>query len=197
MLTGSRARGDAYPTADYDFYALLQEGGQSNFVSFHREATWIDVHSHSMSAAKIRIEAAKPDLYGFVEGRILHDSAGRLAELKTLANTCLDAYRTPSEKKQKLLFWLDTAQLKLEASLAAQNEANTGFLVSTTTWTVLETLFALNNMPMPSSSAVKAYLPKLKRKPAQLTTRLESLYTGSVTERAHAMQTLIDFLLNY
>lgn len=194
MLIGSRARADHYPISDYDFYALVKEPIQT-FKSNMRQGVLVEVHYRLFPQAKNRIKTYKPDLYSFLEGRILHDPQGQLEQLKTLANTCFKNYRTKSAELAKKLHWLNAVQSKLDASLSASDKAQTGFLLSTTTWPLLETLFALNDVPMPSSSAVRTYLAILKRQPEGLEAKLSTLYTADVTKRANIMQNLTRWLV--
>ena len=193
MLIGSRARADHHPKSDYDFYALVEKPVQT-FESRRRQGVLVDVHYRTFSEAKKRIEIYKPDLYSFLEGRILHDPQGQLGQLKIVADSCFKSYRTLPADLEKKLHWLSTVQDKLNVSLNAGDVTGAGFLLSTTTWPLLETLFALNDVPTPSSSAVKTYLPTLKRQPQRLETKLKVLYTADVPKRADTLQDLITWL---
>jgi len=49
-------------------------------------------------------------IYGFLDGRILHDPDGRLGQLVELARAHLTHYRVSTDEQRRLAYWLKSAQ---------------------------------------------------------------------------------------
>lgn len=115
MLTGSVARGDAYPGSDLDLYVLLENREASKFHSEVKEDTIIEYKDYSISNKE-------------VEG-ISH--------------------------------WLRSAVNKIKAAIEMQDEFKASYVINTSTWVMLEGLWAVNNKPIPPSGAVWAHIKNL------------------------------------
>lgn len=195
MLTGSRARGDALPGADVDLLVLVASPPEKTFVSETVDGTFVERHFRDLEGARARLLERPMELYSHLDGEILYDPDGSLAELAELASDRFRHYRVPEKERQAIVYWLGSVQLKLEVATAAGDALKMGYYASTNSWKVLEGLWALNGKPVPPAGAVWAHLPDLTKRPEELEGTLQRLFKGTAEERSEAMLGLIGWTL--
>jgi len=196
LLIGSLARGDAHAGADMDLFVLLKAGTHRPFFFETRDGIVTEIHAgdRAQTIAKIR---ARPSLaYGFRDAVILRDTdAGDLAAIQEVARQTLDAYRTPPDERAGIAYWLRSARVKIAASDAAHDALRAGFVTATTSWKILEGVFAVNDLPVPPSGALLSCLAGLERTPPDFAGCIERLFTDrDSSERNRAALWLIDWV---
>ena len=195
LLQGSRARGDALPGADLDLFVLLRPGGRRAFHAEERDGVWLERHFADPDSVRARLRAAPPLAYGFIEGRILHDSEGELAAVVRFAGELLRSYRAPAAEIEALRYWLGSARRKIAAALAAGDGLRASYVAATTSWKVLEGIWAVNDLPVPPSGALPARLGDLRDAPPEWPALFARLFQGDDRVRVDAALQAIDWIL--
>ncbi|HFK1680994.1 TPA: nucleotidyltransferase family protein [Bacillus tropicus] len=195
MLIGSVARGDAYPDSDLDFYILLEEGQKKKFHSEMREDILVEYKSADFNQIQINFKNNPMELYSFLEGKILFDKSGDLKKLKEIATYEFENYRVSSDKRKGISHWLHSSLIKIQSALKANDELKASYIVQTSTWTLLEGIWAINNKPVPPAGSVLRYIQTLPNIPIHLDELLNKLFLGDTTERIRSAIFLIEWVL--
>jgi predicted nucleotidyltransferase len=195
LLAGSLARGDALPGSDIDLYVLLRDGRPKTSFAVERDGILVERMGADEAAIRQRFIERPMSLYTYLDGRILHDPAGRLADLTALARQLFDAYRTSEAERQAIAYWLASVRRKLAAARAAGDERKAAYLATTTAWKIMEGLWAANDRPVPPSGAVWPHLGDLADEPSPLVAWLDRLVRGSTPERLEAAAVLMDSVI--
>lgn len=177
-----------------DLLVLVGSRFKKAFVSETLDGVLVERHVRDVGEARVRLERPM-ELYSYLDGHILYDPDGHLAELVEMAKDRFRRYRTLLKEKQAVFYWLRSAGIKLRAALAAGDSLKMGYHSSINSWKVLEGLWALNDKPMPPAGAVWAHLLELTRKPEGLEASLRQMFTGTAEERAEKTLELIGWLL--
>ncbi|MES5939156.1 MULTISPECIES: nucleotidyltransferase domain-containing protein [unclassified Bacillus cereus group] len=196
MLIGSVARGDSYPDSDLDFYILLEEGQKKKFHSETREGILVEYKSADFNQIQVNFKNNPMELYSFSEGEILFDRSNELKKLKEIAAYEFENYRVSSDKVKGISHWLHSSLIKTQSALKANDELKASYIVHTSTWTLIEGIWAINNKPTPPAGSVLRYIQVLPNKPIQLETLLHKLFLGDTTERISSAIFLIEWVLH-
>ncbi|EMI9089272.1 DNA polymerase subunit beta [Bacillus cereus] len=196
MLIGSVARGDAYPDSDLDLYILLEDGQKKKFQSETREDILVEYKYADVNQILVNFKNNPMELYSFLEGKILFDKSGELKKLKEIATYEFENYRVSSDKVKGISHWLHSSFIKIQSALKASDELKASYIVHTSTWTLLEGIWAINNKPVPPAGAVLRYIQTLPNKPIHLDELLNKLFLGDTTERTPAAIILIEWVLH-
>ncbi|MGH2397475.1 MAG: nucleotidyltransferase domain-containing protein [bacterium] len=196
LLEGSLARGDAFPRSDVDLRVLLVDGGKQPFHTeivegVRLEVRFMDFH-HSLS----RLQENAMDIYAYLDGRILHDPSGRLAELAQIARSRFAAYRASADDRGRLAYWLTTAREKIVAALDAKDLLKASFIATTSSWQVFEALWIVNDKPVPPAGTLLSHLKDLTLIPGDLDSLLRELLLGTSEDRPAAAINLMTWLVN-
>ncbi|GAB6437586.1 nucleotidyltransferase domain-containing protein [Bacillus cereus] len=183
MLIGSVARGDAYPDSDLDFYILLEEGQKKKFHSETREGILVEYKSADFNQIQVNFKNNPMELYSFSEGEILFDRSNELKKLKEIAAYEFENYRVSSDKVKGISHWLHSSLIKTQSALKGNDELKASYIVHTSTWTLIEGIWAINNKPVPPAGSVLRYIQVLPNKPIHLEALLHKLFLGATTER--------------
>ncbi|PEX84605.1 nucleotidyltransferase domain-containing protein [Bacillus cereus] len=195
MLIGSVARGDAYPESDLDFYILLEDGQKKKFHFETREDILVEYKYADCNQIQVNFKNNPMELYSFLEGRILFDKSGELKKLKEIATYEFENYRVSSDKVKGISHWLHSSLIKIQSALKANDELKSSYIVHTSTWTLLEGIWAINNRPTPSAGSVLRYIQALPKKPIHLDKLLTNLFLGDTTKRISSAVFLIEWIL--
>lgn len=196
MLIGSVARGDAYPDSDLDFYILLKEGQKKKFHFETREDILVEYKSADFNQIQVNFKNNPMELYSFLEGKILFDKSGELKKLKEIATYEFENYRVSSDKMKGISHWLHSSLIKIQSALKANDELKASYIVQTSTWTLLEGIWAINNKPVPPAGSVLRYIQTLPNMPIHLDELLNQLFLGDTTERISSAIVLIEWVLH-
>ena len=195
LLFGSVARGDAYPGSDLDVFLLLRDGCYRAFLSEVRSGILVEIHHADFSRAWSEIERKPTRAYAFLDGRILYDPKARLGELVRLAAARLEAYRLPDKERAGILYWLKSVRIKVAAARDAGDLLRAAYVASTSSWKILEGLWAANERPIPANAAVWTHLKDLSAAPQDLEPTLQKLFAGAAPERVEATIAIVDWVI--
>ncbi|TKH10712.1 nucleotidyltransferase domain-containing protein [Bacillus wiedmannii] len=195
MLIGSVARGDAYPESDLDFYILLEDGQKKKFHSEMREGILVEYKYADCNQIQVNFKNNPMELYSFLEGKILFDKRDDLKKLKEIAAYEFENYHVSSDKIKGISHWLHSSLIKMQSALKANDELKASYIVHTSTWTLLEGIWAINNKPTPPAGSVLSYIQVLPNKPIQLEALLHKLFLGDTKERIESAIVLIEWVL--
>ncbi|MCS7067732.1 MAG: nucleotidyltransferase domain-containing protein [Meiothermus sp.] len=194
LLTGSRARGDATPGSDVDFWVLLSGVNERKFRSEVRQGYRVELHFRNLVQARDKLRSHPMELYSHLDGKILYDPEGKLAELQSEAEQLYQSYQMPEAERKALAYRLESARRKLQTALDEQAQLKMGYLASTLSWNILEGLWAANQKPMPPAGAVLAHLSKLEA-PLPHFELMNALFSADPLTRSKTALTLIDWVL--
>ncbi|WP_353706610.1 nucleotidyltransferase domain-containing protein [Bacillus cereus group sp. MS39] len=195
MLIGSVARGDAYPDSDLDFYILLEDGQNKKFHSETREEILVEYKYADVNQILENFKNNPMELYSFLEGEILFDKRDDLKKLKEIAAYEFENYHVSSDKIKGISHWLHSSLIKIQSALKAHDELKASYIVHTSTWTLLEGIWAINNKPTPPAGSVLRYIQVLPNKPIHLEALLHKLFLGDTKERIESAIMLMEWVL--
>ena len=182
LIAGSVCRGEHVATSDVDLLVVttedsLLEVGPRRLVDgllvewiARPEAEWL-----------ARFDRPKTSwLYSFLEAEVLMDSgpAGRLVKA---ARGVLETYRTPAELRELLATTLWHGQAKLDRAQAAGKPRELGYWAALCVESVLDSLYAVRDVPLPAGARRLAYLhlvPLTEDEDALIETMLTATPTG-------------------
>lgn len=196
MLIGSVARGDAYPDSDLDLYILLEDGQKKKFHFETREEILVEYKYAGVNQILVNFQNNPMELYSFLEGEILFDKSGELKKLKEIAAYEFENYRVSSDKVKSISHWLHSSLIKIQSALKANDELKASYIVHTSTWTLLEGIWAINNKPTPPAGSVLRYIQTLPNKPIHLKAFLHKLFLGDTKERIESAIVLMEWVLH-
>ncbi len=194
LLTGSRARGDATPGSDVDFWVLLSGVNERRFRSEEQQNFLIELHFRNLVQARDKMRHHPMELYSHLDGKILYDPEGKLAELRGEAQQLFESYQMPEAERKALAYWLQNARRKLQTALNEQAQLKMGYLSSIQSWKILEGLWAANQKPMPPAGAVFAHITRLQA-PLPHFELVGGLFGSDPATRSKTALTLIDWIL--
>lgn len=194
LLTGSRARGDATPGSDVDLWVLLSGVNERRFRSEEEQGHLVEMHFRNLVQARDKMRRHAMELYSHLDGRILYDPEGKLAELRAEAQRLFESYQMPEAERKALAYWLQNARRKLQTALSEQAQLKMGYLSSIQGWKILEGLWAANQKPMPPAGAVFAHISRLEA-PLPHFELMNGLFGSDPHTRSKTALTLIDWIL--
>jgi predicted nucleotidyltransferase len=195
MLIGSVARGDAYPDSDLDLYYLLENGHHKMFHSEIKENVLIEYKYADFEQVKLNYKKNPMEIYSFIDGKILYDKKGLLQQLKIIAQQEYHEYRITKNQIHSISHWLKSSLIKMNAAIKENDEFKAVYVVSTSTWVLLEGIWAVNNKPMPPSGAVWAHINELPNRITNLDKLLKDLFLGKPSERIHSSIILMEWVI--
>jgi len=195
LLTGSVARGDAFPGSDLDLRCILAPGHHRPFQSEVRQGIVVERSYADLAQAQSRLETIPLEVYAYLDGQILYDPAAILIHLRSQAHQCFATYRMTEEERHALAYWLQAARLKIHAALAGEDLIKAAFLTSVNSLKILEGLWAINDKPMPPQGAVWSHLKDLSKEPPQMERSVRSLFGGATRQRIQVALDLILWIL--
>ncbi|OBZ09575.1 hypothetical protein A8L34_20020 [Bacillus sp. FJAT-27264] len=114
---------------------------------------------------------------------ILLDHEGQLQQLIERSKQLFSGYQTPATEMKSIKYWLDSTLIKIKAAQMAGDDLKAAFVAGTTSWKILEGVWAASNKPMPPNGSVLFHLKDLERVSDDLKNLIKSLFVGEVRER--------------
>ena len=195
LLKGSVARGDAYSGSDLDLQVLLRDGCQRPFFSAVRDGTVLEISYSDVSHARTKLTQRPMWVYAYLDGRILYDPHGALARLVELAHEYYTKYSLPQEERRSLSYWLKSVQVKVAAAVDAGDLARAAYYASTSSWKVLEGIWAVHDKPIPPAGALWAHVDDLTARPPSVRTAMRVLFEGDAEARVQAALAILEWVL--
>ncbi|GAA1708578.1 nucleotidyltransferase domain-containing protein [Kribbella yunnanensis] len=171
LLTGSVARGDALAGTDVDLRVILGDGVSRPALHEVRGGVPVEWGYADERGAREALEKAPMHVYAYLDGRILHDPAGVLSRLRQQAVQRFEGYRVSEVERAELERNLRYPAEKIRVAVAGGDLLKAAFVASTTSWFLIEGLWAANDRPLPPNSSVRPHLRDLAGPPD-----VESLY---------------------
>jgi hypothetical protein len=81
------------------------------------------------------------------------------------------------------------------AARAAGDLLQAAYVASTTSWKIVEGLWAANDRPVPSGGAVRAHIRDLSRRPPALEDLWRRLFAGDASNRVQAAIEIIEWIV--
>jgi hypothetical protein len=161
LLCGSLARGTARPDSDVDLLVVLAAGtgdpggGDAKRFSRTRHGA-IEVEQSGRTAEGWRRQFAPVRVgdeswgYAFLDGVILHDPYGEVAELVAAAAEAHARYRVPKETRAHFAWLWGHLRPKMEAVLRRGDPVEIGWAAAVMMGRLTDTLWAASGRPLPS-----------------------------------------------
>lgn len=161
-----------------------------------REETLVEYKYADVNQILVNFQNNPMELYSFLEGEILFDKSGELKRLKEIATYEFENYRVSSDKVKGISHWLHSSLIKIQSALKANDEFKASYIIHTSTWTLLEGIWAINNKPTPPAGSVLRYIQALPKKPIHLEALLHKLFLGDTKERIESAIVLMEWVLH-
>lgn len=190
LLTGSLARRDALPGTDIDIRWVVPTADPHSFERGFRDGILLEQTVTSEAAATAQLAQQPMHVYAYLDGVILYDQNGSLQRLHDQAVAVFSDYRTPLEAKQQLAAALMHPEDKIRIGLRSGDLLKATYSLATTSWQLIEGLWAANDRPLPPHSSVRPHLRDLDG-PEDIEALFARLFLADPQERA---ETALDLL---
>lgn len=195
LLTGSLARGDALPGTDLDLVVILAEGCSRPFRrevdgGILIERTYVDA-----PLARVQLDTHPMRVYSYLDGRILYDPEKALKGLTSHARDCFEAYKTPRAHRDETAFLLRCSRDKMRVALGGGDLLKAAYVTGTSSWQIMEGLWAANDLPLPPNSSVRPHLRDLSKGPPRVEESYRDLFLADAARRVQVALELIDWIL--
>ncbi|GIN72042.1 DNA polymerase subunit beta [Bacillus sp. J14TS2] len=195
MLIGSVARGDAYPESDLDLLFLLENEHSQPFQTEVKGNILIEYKYTNFKQAQVKLEKNPMEIYSYLDGKVIYDKKGQFIELKRIALEKYNSYKISEHQTNAILHWLKSSYHKISAANQEEDHFKASYVINTSTWVMLEGLWAINHQPMPPSGAVWAHINNLKRHPPNLDSLLKTVFVGDVKEQIDSFMIIIEWIM--
>ena len=195
LLTGSLARGDALPGTDVDLRYILTAGSNRPFRSELRDGVLVEQGYADVASAEAKLTTHPMNGYAYLDGRILHDPQGALAGLKRQAEQRFEAYQVSDAERSTIAFLLQCSRDKIAVAMSGGDLLKAAFVAGTSSWSIMEGLWAANNRPLPPNSSIRPHLGDLSVGPPDIGVRYRQLFLAGARERVRTALDLIDWIL--
>ncbi|MBM0066783.1 nucleotidyltransferase family protein [Alkalicoccobacillus gibsonii] len=194
LLIGSVARGDAYENSDLDLCILIEGEMKKKFICEERLDTVVEFKYATLNQIKLNLERNHMELYSFLDGKIMLDRQGTLENLIDIAQEKYASYRASRKKKDSISHWLTSSFIKINNAINTKDLKKAMFIVNTTTWTIYEGLWAVNDKPIPPVGAICFYFKELDQLPNNINSLTNQMLLGDVNERIDSTKELIKWI---
>lgn len=195
LLTGSLARGDALPGTDLDLRIILADGISKPSDSGMRDGVLVERGYADFATAQENLDTKPMNVYAYLDGRIVHDPQGVLARLTRLAQQRFETYRITAQERANIAFLLGCSRDKIMVARRGGDLLKAAYVTSTSSWGIMEGLWAANNRPLPPNSSVRPHLSDLTEGPADIETMYRQLFLADTPQRVQVALELIEWIL--
>ncbi|NUU60878.1 nucleotidyltransferase domain-containing protein [Paenibacillus agri] len=194
LLQGSVARGESYETSDLDMYILLKEGLSRPFRAEFRQGIYVELKYSDLEVATHKCEGGPMGMYNFLDSVILLDHEEQLQQLIERSKQLFSGYQTPVTEMKSIKYWLESTLIKIKAAQMSGDDLKAAFVAGTTSWKILEGVWAASNKPMPPNGSVLFYLKDMEMLSDDLKNLIKSLFVGEVRERIESSIQIIEWV---
>lgn len=194
LLVGSVARGDCSENSDLDLLLISKTPLEKHFEEFIDDGITVEIKKDDMERFIIRMKEIPMEAYPYLEAKAVFDKDDCLSKLKAVAEEVLETYE-PGDL-YNLTKWLSSVKIKIISSKQANDRLAQGYQTSNILWKIIQTLFAVNRLPAPASTAALRKVSTLKNLPANFNVLLEEILTSDLETRTQATIKFIDFCLD-
>lgn len=195
LLTGSLARGDWLPGTDLDLVVILAEGFRRPFQRQLEGGILVERASLDAASATRQLTTRPMQIFAYLDGRILYDAEKTLERLTLHARDRLEAYETPAPLREEAAFLLRCSRDKMRVALAGGDLLKAAYVAGTSSWNMIEGLWAANDLPVPPNSSVRAHLRDLTKRPPDIGRSYRELFLADASRRVQVALELIDWIL--
>lgn len=135
------------------------------------------------------------NVYAYLDGQILYDPHGELALLKQQAQRRFDDYEVPEQERANIAFLLGCSRDKVRVAMNGDDLLKAAFVAGTTSWGVMEGLWAANSRPLPPNSSVRPHLKDLTVGPPDIEPKYRQLFMAETPERVQVTLDLLDWII--
>ncbi len=146
LITGSLARGTETEYSDLDIIAI---GDKNEIIEEVIDGIPVETHYNKVESIKKWFIADPPSCYLYTYGKVVYEREKVLGDLIKTAKNRLDTYEVTDIRKVYLNHKLGALKEKLTASLALKDEQKINYLVCNNFKMLLESVYALNSLPVP------------------------------------------------
>lgn len=193
LLTGSVARQDALPGTDIDVRYFVRSERSPSFVREFRDGLLVEQAFTDEGSALATLSEQPMNVYAYRDGRILYDVDGTLPRLRAEADRILRDYRAPEQVKIDLAEDLRHVEEKARVGFEAGDLLRAVYCLSTSSWRLIEGLWAANDLPVPPNSSVRPHLRDLQG-PTGVRSIFEQFFLGDPQARAEAGLFLVSWV---
>lgn len=124
----------------------------------------------------------------------MYDPFGVLALLNSDARKRFDEFEVSKEERARTAFLLGCARDKIRVAMDGGDLLRAAFAAGTTSWGIMEGLWAVNNRPLPPNSSVRPHLCDLAG-PPDIQAKYERLFLADTPERVRVTLELLDWII--
>jgi predicted nucleotidyltransferase len=194
LLTGSLARGDALPGTDIDLRIILTDGLSRHSRHELQEGIPVERGYADEATARATLDTNPMHVYAYLDGRILYDPRGALSALRQQAQHRFDTYQVTEQEKSELATRLRYLYDKIRVAMSGGDLLKAAFVTGTSSWAIMEGLWAANNLPLPPNSSVRPHLRDLAG-PPHMESLYRELFLADTERRVQVALSLYDWIL--
>lgn len=196
LLTGSLARGDALPGTDIDLRYVLADGLSRPFERQTHDGILVERGYSDTAAARAGLDMKPMNVYAYLDGRILYDPEGALVRLRQDAQHRFSTYEMAADDRATIAFLLGCSRDKITVALGGGDLLKAAFVTGTSSWQIIEGLWAANGKPVPPNSSVRPHLRDLSRGPYDVENLYSRLFVAETQVRVQVALDLIDWIID-
>lgn len=106
-----------------------------------------------------------------------------------------EAYETPPAHRDETAFLLRCSRDKMRVALGGGDLPKAAYVAGTSSWQVIEGLWAANDLPVPPNSSVRAHLRDLSKGPPEVERSYRALFLADALQRVQVALELINWIL--
>ncbi len=191
MLMGSVAAETENQYSDLNLFIL---GGKNKLQSEIMDDIMVEYLYFTPEAAQSKLDKYGTEVYRYLGSKIIYDMDGRLIKLMRNAMNKYKKYKSADKEKLELRIWLYNARSKIKAAAELQDRLKVDYVTSATTDKIIESVFAINDVPLPPISRMFHELQNLKHIPEP--DWFENLFNRNTSRRTEVSISAIEWALD-
>jgi hypothetical protein len=195
LLTGSLARGDALPGTDIDIRYIVDDGVDRPFQREFRGGILVERGYACLADERSRIDTQPMNVYAHLDGQILHDPHDVLEDLRAQAQRRFDDFTMPADERAEIAFLLGCSRDKIAVALDNDDLLRAAFVTGTSSWGIMQGLWAAAGKPLPPNSSVRPHLSDLAGDLPDIEDRFDRLFLADAPTRSATALDLIDWII--